>query len=86
MFFNISSIIIISSTIGFFLYFKKKKSNIIAKIAYNKMVQTLPIEKNCNDKSIQCDIDLLDMKESGELSIISNQLSNNYRWFFINNK
>ena len=46
------------------------------------MVQTLSdekIEKESADKSIQCDIDLLNM---GDLEIITTA-SKNYRWFFL---
>ena len=79
MCFNISSAIIISTigTIGFIFYF-----NLANKKVSNKMVQTLSdekIEKESADKSIQCDIDLLNM---GDLEIITTA-SKNYRWFFL---
>ena len=93
MCFNISSAIIISTigTIGFIFYFnfnlaKPNKSlcdfNLANKKVSNKMVQTLSdekIEKERADKSIQCDIDLLNM---GDLEIITTA-SKNYRWFFL---
>ena len=76
-----SSIIILIGTIGFILYNKinsnknKSRKNKSSKMI-SKSIQTSE-EKETTNKSIQCDINLLDMVE---LEIIPSS-SKNYRWF-----
>ena len=71
--------------IGFFLHLNKKNTAVLARVVSHKMVQTeteTETETRCNDAGVQCDVDLLEMRESGELAIVSDP-SSNYRWFFI---
>ena len=73
-------IIISIGTIGFF-FIRHHNINEKNKIQlHHKMVQTDIIVKEYIHQNIQCDIDLTEMRESGDLEIITNP-SSNYRWF-----